>query len=62
MTTHHDSIIRLLVYTTYNGTDYEIQIADMDGDNRYTIYTLSDEPQGLAVDTATDKYVLHVQI
>ncbi|KAL5252043.1 hypothetical protein ACHWQZ_G015002 [Mnemiopsis leidyi] len=45
----------LLVYTTYNGSQYEIQMADMDGKNRLTLYTLPSEPQGFALDTATNK-------
>lgn len=48
----------MLVYTTYNGSQYEIQMADMDGKNRLTLYTLPSEPQGFALDTATNKYVL----
>ena len=33
-------------------------MADMDGENRLTLYSLPYEPQGFALDTATNKYVM----
>ena len=46
------------MYTTYNGEQYEIEVADMDGKNRVLLYSLPAEPQGMALDTATNKSVL----
>ena len=45
------------MYTTYNGDQYEIEVADMDGENRVLLYSLPAQPQGMALDTATNKSV-----
>ena len=41
---------------------WSIQQAHLDGSNKTLLYTLPGQPRGLALDTATNKYVLRIGV